>query len=126
MANELTTTLSFVYTKNGITVQDGASNVLSSVAGNGLESQNPFLVPTTAGGVVLPLAGVTVPGGMLFIVNLDPTNYVMLLTAVSGTEFMRLLPGDPPFWFRLAPGLTAPAVQAHTGACNIRYKIFDL
>ncbi len=126
MANEITTTTSFVYTKNSITAQDSGSNVLSSVAGNGLNANNSFSVPTTAGGVVIPLGNVTSPGGFLWIVNTDGTNYVQLLTAVSGTEFARLLPGDPPLWIRLAPGLTAPAVQAHTGACIIRYKIFDL
>jgi hypothetical protein len=126
VANEITTTSSFTYTKNGITATDGRAGVLTSVAGNGLNANPSFSVATTAGGVVIPLGNVTSPGGWFWIINLDPTNYVLVLTATSGTEFSRLLPGDPPLWMRMAPGITAVAVQAHTSACIVSYKVFDL
>lgn len=136
MANELTTSLLFTYTKAGVTVTDGSGSVtanagtgtqvLTNVTGPGLESNPAFSVATTAGGVVLPLGSVSVPGGWLMIQNCDATNYVSLLSGVSGTLITRILPGDPPTWIRLDPSITAPAVQAHTAPCLIRYKIFDL
>ena len=136
MANELTSQFNFTYTKAGVVVTDGSGSVtanagigaqvLTTVTGPGLESNPAFSVATTAGGVVLPLGSVTVPGGWLMIQNCDPTNYVSLLTAVSGTLITRILPNDPPTWIRLDPGITAPAVIAHTAPVNIRYKIFDL
>ncbi len=136
MANELTSQLSFTYAKAGVVVTDGSGSVtanagtgisvLTNVGGPGLESNPAFSVPTTAGGTALPLGSVTIPGGWLMIQNCDPTNYVSLLTAASGTLITRILPLDPPTWIRLDPGITAPAVIAHTAPCLIRYKIFDL
>ena len=136
MANELTTTQTFTYSKSGVVATDGSGSVtanagtgtqvLTNVGGPGLESQGSFSVPTSAGGTVLPLGSVTIAGGWLFIQNLDATNYVTLMTAVSGTSISRILPGDPPTWIRLDPSITAPAVLAHTAPVNIRYKVFDL
>jgi hypothetical protein len=93
------------------------------VAGDHFTS-SVFTVPTTAGGTAIPLGGVATPGGYLFVKNNDATNYVQLLTAVSGTAFCRLNPGEPAV-FRLDAGLTAPAALAHTGACEIQFLLLD-
>lgn len=80
-------------------------------------------VPTTSGGVAIPLAGLSVPG-YCQVTNLDLTNYIQILTAVSGTAFARLLAGETAV-FRFDPALTAPAWIAHTAACNVNLLVVD-
>lgn len=95
-----------------------------SVAGDHYQS-SIMSVPTTAGGTAIPLGGVSSPGGWWWFQNNDPTNYVDILTAVSGTAFLRLMPGEG-FPVRLNPGLTAPAALAHTAAVELMYTALDL
>lgn len=73
-------------------------------------------VPTTAGGTAINLAGVA--ARWFAIINRDATNFVKILTAVSGTEFARLKPGEG-MMLPLAPGITAPAALADTAAVEI-------
>jgi hypothetical protein len=82
-----------------------------------------FTVPTTAGGTAIPLGGVGA-GGWAFIQNNDPTNYVDILTATSGTAFLRIMPGEVAC-FRFNPGITAPAALAHTASVEIQYLFLD-
>jgi hypothetical protein len=86
--------------------------------------QATMSVPTTSGGTAIPVTDLANLGLACFQ-NLDPTNYIDLLSAASGTAFARLLPGDPPFLFRFNPGITAPAALAHTAACNLQYMILE-
>lgn len=124
MANELSINNALTYAKNNATVTQTPGTVTATVTGNGLAVNVAYSVPTTS--TALPLGSVTSPGGWLWIQNTDPTNYVKIQAAVSGTEFARLLPGDPPQSFRLAPGITAVALQANAAACVVKYSVFDL
>ena len=123
MANELTLNATLAYSKNNITVTESVVNLLATVTGNGVQALAAYSAPTAS--TALPLGSVAVPGGWVFIMNTDATNYVKVQTAVAGTEFIRLLPGEFAL-FRLAPGLTAPALSADTAACVVKYAIFDL
>ena len=121
--NELALSCSLVYNKNSISLSETINNLLVSVSGNGLNSLTSFTATTSA--VAIPLGSSTIAGGFLFILNNDPTNYVNILTGTSGTIFARLNPGEFAL-LRLDSSVTAPAVQAHTGSCFVKFCIFDL
>jgi hypothetical protein len=63
--------------------------------------------------------------GLSCFINLDPVNYVDLLSAVSGTAIIRILAGDPPFLFRFTPAITAPAMLAHTASVLVQVLILE-
>jgi hypothetical protein len=86
-------------------------------------TENLYTVPTTAGGVALPLGGVTSPGDAIFI-NRDSTNFITLFDAVSGNPLIQLDPGKPNL-FTFDPNITAPAVKADTAPCRLQYFIVD-
>lgn len=88
------------------------------------ESTGIMPVPTTPGGTVLPVGGVTT-SGVIYLKNLDDTNYVQLGTQVSGTFYpvLRLKPGDIAVW-RLDPTATL-RLLANTAACNVAYSLFQ-
>lgn len=54
--------------------------------------------------------------------NLDPTNFVTVLTGTGGVVFAKLLPGVP-LAVPLGSGAQAPYVQADTAACKIDYLV---
>lgn len=122
MANELALNCSLTYTKNGIVLSEVINALLVTVTGNGFNSLSTFSATTSA--IAIPLGSSTSAGGWIFIVNLDPTNYVNLLTGTSGTIFARLNPGEFAL-FRLDSSVTAPAVQAHTSGCTVKFCLFD-
>lgn len=79
--------------------------------------------------VTTSAADVALPGlatlGFLILQNLDPTNYVDVGIDATGLQaLIRLLPGDPPMFFRLKPGVTLMA-QAHTASCKMLVKVFN-
>lgn len=86
-------------------------------------TQNIFVVPTTSGGTAIPLGNLANLGYGVFI-NLDPTNYIEIMTAVSGTKIIKLLPGDYAL-FRFDPAVTAPAAISHTATCALQYLILE-
>lgn len=79
-------------------------------------------VPTLAGGTAIPVANLANLGLALFL-NMDTTNYAEIMTAVAGTAFAKLMPGEVAL-FRF-DGETAPAMIAHTGAVNVQYLILE-
>jgi hypothetical protein len=86
-------------------------------------SQQVMAVPTTSGGTAIPVSSLA-NLGYTEIQNLDPTNYCDILTAVSGTAFIRLQPGDVAL-FRFNPAITAPAALAHTAPTNLQFLIIE-
>lgn len=123
MANELALNLSLVFNKNNITIQEAINSLLITVTGNGLNSINSYTLTTSD--TAIPLGSVSSAGGWLFVRNLDPTNYITVKSAVSGTVMIRLLPGEFCI-FRMDPTITAPSFQAHTGSCVVQFCVFDL
>lgn len=80
-------------------------------------------IPTTAGGVVLDVSGLTTPRWFA-VINRDATNYVDILSAVSGTVFIRLKPGEGAM-LPFAPAITAPAAQANTASVDVEVLIIE-
>ena len=122
MANGLILNGSLAYSGNNATVAEAVVNLAAVVTGNGFNPLASHSVPTAS--EAIPLGSVSAAGGWLFVRNNDPTNYVQILTATSGTPFARLLPGEFCL-LRLDAGLTAPFWQAHTGNCLCSLAIFD-
>jgi len=86
-------------------------------------AKGTMLVPTTAGGKVIPVNDLATLGWAC-LKNNDPTNYVDILTALSGTDIIRLKPGEPAL-FRFGSGITAPAAQANTAAVLLEFLILE-
>ena len=122
MAATLTINQSMVLTDTNLNVSNNPGQLSFSPA-TSQSSGSVFTVPTTASGVVIPLGSITVPG-YFSVTNLDLTNYVQLLVAVSGAPFCKLLPGKTAT-FQFDPTLTAPAWVAHTGACKVSFLLCD-
>ncbi|MDE1766570.1 MAG: hypothetical protein KGI27_09930 [Thaumarchaeota archaeon] len=126
MANEITVTASLGYNNTA----KGLPNEVLAILGStftitGVNYQKGSMtVPTTAGGTAIPLGGVSTPGGWVYIKNTDGTNYVQILTAVSGTTFARLYPGEAGV-IRLDAGVTAPAALANVASLKIDYMILE-
>jgi hypothetical protein len=79
--------------------------------------------PITSGGTALNVTGLANIGYCQFV-NLDVTNYVQLMTAVSGTVVLRMVAGDAQL-FRFDPSITAPAFIAHTASVSIQYLCLE-
>ena len=80
-------------------------------------------IPTTAGGTALTKGGVGTIG-WVWIKNTDSTHFVQIMTAVAGTAFMKLKPGQA-FEGPLDPGIAAPAALADTASVNIEMLILE-
>ena len=127
MSNPITAGASLSLNAAGVNVSLSQQNI--SVAQTGSKySEQIILTATTSGGTVIPVSGLANLGFCL-IQNLDPTNYVDIMTGLagsSGVAFARLLPGDPPFLFRFTPAVTAPALLAHTAGCLCQLLILEI
>jgi len=64
--------------------------------------------------------------GICRITNLDPTNFIKIGNYSGGTlyPFIKIKPNDPPFVFRLMPGITIGA-QADTASCKAAIEIYE-
>jgi hypothetical protein len=118
MSNPITAGSSLALNATGVNVSLSQQNIsLAQIGSKFLQMEQ--LVPTTSGGTAIPVSNLA-NIGLISIQNLDPTNYCDILTAVSGTAFARMLPGDPPFLFRWTPAVTAPALLAHTASVSVQ------
>lgn len=127
MANTVTVTISANYVGNGLTANSQAENEILTISTNAApEGTLGFTVPTTA--AAIPLGGVSSPR-LLFVQNLDATNYVTIYRD-SGltTPIARLNPGNTPggdvIWLPIDPSITAPYWAAHTATCEVNYRVF--
>lgn len=124
MANELQVTFSASYTPNAAAAQEtlSLSSASFTIAGAPSFEKKTQSIPTSATALNL---GALATIGWLFVKNLDPTNYVTLLTATAGTAFGRVAPGAAAVLY-LDPTVTAPAAQAHTAACVLEFMALPI
>ena len=75
----------------------------------------------TTSEIAIPLGGMTQLGWAAFV-NRDPTNYLELRVATSGSKFAKLLPGEPAL-VRLGSDAQAPYAIANSAPCKMEYLI---
>lgn len=122
MSQEITFSAALSFLKGSASAALSKGSTKADVAGTHFASE-VMSVPTTAGGTAIPTGSVTA-GGWFFFQNNDATNYVEILNAVSGTKFLKLLPGECAIG-RFAANVTAPAAQANTSAVDLEYLFVD-
>lgn len=124
MANEITVSASLAAAKGNVQSEGLAVSALkATLTGKNFEKLSQT-IPTTAGGTALKLGALTNIGWVL-VKNNDNTNFVDLMTAVSGTAFARLKPGEIAL-LRLPPAVTAPAALADTAAVDIEMMMVEI
>lgn len=124
MANEITVTASLGYSNSAVNVSSQSLSISGStftIAGSRY-AEGLFTVPTTAGGTAIPIPAGTL--GWCIVKNNDATNYVELLSAVSGTVFAKIAPGEIAL-FRFSTNIAAPAALANTSSVKIQYLILE-
>lgn len=81
------------------------------------------VVTCTTTDTALSFSGVSAANyGMLYMVNLDSTNYVDIGVQSGSTSiaFCRLKPGEPNGPFRVKPSITLRS-QANTASCQVQF-----
>ncbi len=124
MSQEATLAATLAFAKGSISTKSlQLASSKFDVAGNDFV-QASQTIPTTAGGTAINLGNLSGALGLWAIKNNDPTNYVDLMSGVSGTAFDRIMPGEMHVG-RFPASITAPAALAHTGAVSIEYLILE-
>ena len=119
MANELTLSLSLAFDK---TVKDSFTFAAAKFNVSGSDYiKSSKSVPTTAGGVVIPLGSLSGTLGFFAFVNRG-ANLITILDAVSGNALLDLKPGEATVG-RFASSITAPAWIATGSASRVEYMI---
>jgi hypothetical protein len=118
MANELSLTANFRYSKNGIT-QSRAYSDSVTVTGNGI-SHNVQLIGTTAEVIAI---GDVASAGYCALLNIDATNFVEIGREDGGTfrAVVKLLPGE----FALFRAGATLYGKADTANCRVECFIFE-
>jgi|SRR5882672_9367225 len=123
MAASLSGSFTLTFVTASSAVRDLALSPTSFLLTGSNYKQQSQSIPTTAGGTAIDVSGLTTPR-WIAIINRDPTNYVDILTAVSGTAFARLKAGEG-LILPLNSGITAIAAQANTAAVVIEVLIIE-
>ena len=123
MANEITVNATLqgakVFTAESLSLGSTQFNMAGSNYQKATQS-----IPTTAGGTAIKLGNLG-SIGWFFIKNLDTTNYVQIMNAVSGTVMLRILPGGFACGY-FDSVVVAPAALANTAAVVIDYLMFEV
>ena len=120
MADEITVTVSFGFTKGGTSFVVGVEDLTPDVAGSQL-IHHRHTVTTSEG--ALHLSGVGA-GGWFFAINRDATNFVSIRQGTGATDMIKLLPGECCL-FRLHDDAPAPYAIADTATCELEYWLVE-
>jgi hypothetical protein len=116
MADELSLTGRFYYSKSGSIVERNTGATLVTISGtevkSGIES-----VGTSNETITIPASP-----GYVFVKNLDSTNFIQL-GPDSTNYFLKLLAGQ---WAIFPINGTALNAKANTAACNLEYIVVSL
>lgn len=123
MANEIRITPSFVVINGSLYLQmaPGLKYITQTTA---LVYDN--VITCTTADTALSFSPITGANyGMLYMINLDSTNYVDIGVEASGGAifgFCRLKPGEPNGPFRVKPSVTLRS-QANTASCQVQFAM---
>jgi hypothetical protein len=120
VADELSISTAFSYSKSGVADADAMGSKLQTVSGSGRVCGNMTLSTAAA---AIDLGGLTAPLGWGWFRNLDASITIHLLTSTSGTVFASIPPGVA-IPIPLGTGLTAPAAKSASGTPVLAYTIY--
>lgn len=121
MANELSVTIKFSFSKGGVKLQpDDFTDDITVAGDNALHHvQN---IGITEEAITL---GDVVAGGYWLVRNLDATNFVELRSGTgAGNDILKLKPGEAQL-IRFGTDVTAPFAIADTAPCNVEFIMLD-
>jgi hypothetical protein len=118
MANEISLTGTLAISPSGKRSRSISLNTLITMSGSNYIERSQSIGTTAE---ALDLGEIGTPG-LIYIKNLDATNYVTIQDGANGTPVTKVLPGDESV-FMLAT--TAPYAKANSAACVIEYTIAE-
>ena len=121
MANELSASVALRFTKGNVDVEFHWLNKLFTVAGTDYTAKTQTIGTSEE---ALDI-GDCAAGGMICVVNLDPTNYVSIRAATGGTNCVRVNALEGALFRFDAAGAAAPFAIANTGACQVAYLLVE-
>jgi hypothetical protein len=118
MANEISLTGTLTISPSGKRSRSITLSTLVTMSGaNYIERSQSIGTSAEA----LDLGEIGTPG-MLYMKNLDATNYVTIQDGANGTAVAKILPGDEAVFML---GTTAPYAKANSAACIVEYTIAE-
>lgn len=119
MADELVvSSFTIDLNKGGDKEQIKIDKLVDAALASGLKTGGTVSVATSATALTVPASP-----GLVFIKNLDATNYVEV-GGNTDTDTIKLSPGYP--WAIFALKGTTLYAKANTAACNVAYRIYSL
>jgi hypothetical protein len=106
----------------GSTVSTSLSGTFSSTMSGDDYIRLTQQIPTSAAAIAL---GNLSTLGAFLIKNLDPTNYVDILTTTVGTTFLHILPSCSVQGY-FPSNITVPAAKANTATVSIEYMFCEV
>ena len=122
MANEITVNATLQFAKGNVASEGLGVNAKFTMTGTNYVKKTQA-IPTTAGGTALDVSGLSTLGFGIFKNN-DGTNAIDLMTAVSGTVFATINPGECAL-IRFPSSVSAPAALAQTATCQLQYQVLE-
>jgi len=129
MAAEISISSSISATKGGTSIPTKGGSFTRDWAGKDYDSGK--LVATTAAtnaeGLAIPMLSTIGTPGMLWVKNLDATNFITVGPRSSATyvPFVKIPPGEC-YPFPLAVAAGAAYIQADTAACDYEYLVLEV
>jgi len=129
MAAEISISSSISATKGGTSIPTKGGSFTRDWAGKDYDSGK--LVATTAGtdaqGLAIPMLTTIGTPGMLWVKNLDATNFITVGPRSGATyvPFVKIPPGEA-YPFPLAVAAGAAFIQADTAACDYEYLVLEV
>jgi len=120
MANEIKTDIRLIASKGGMEVDRREQK--SDITMTGDSMTHAVIEVTNSGGEVLVEANELGSAGLVFLKNLDSTNYVTFGTHATDNHTVKLLAGESCL-FRAANAVYG---LANTAACNVEYIIIEV
>tara|TARA_R100000808_G_C2137715_1_gene145802 strand:+ start:1500 stop:1862 length:363 start_codon:yes stop_codon:yes gene_type:complete len=119
MANEIKTDVRLTASKGGMEVDRREQKTDIAMTGDSIT--HAVIEITASGGEVLVEAAELGTAGLIFIKNLDSTNYVTFGTHATSNHTIKLLAGESCL-FRAAGAIYG---LSNTSACNVEYIIIE-
>lgn len=118
MANEISLTGTLAISPSGKRSRSISLSTLITMSGSNYIERSQSIGTTAE---ALDLGEIGTPG-LIYIKNLDSSNYVTVQDGSGGTAVVKILPGDEAVFML---GTTSPYMKANSAACIVEYTIAE-